>query len=267
MKRLLTLLLAGVLAASALSACSVLPKKKTYPTDAPLPTYVPSSKKAQSEKEKDEEQQDPDVASSTASDEVKDDPSDAVISDYVKNAKESVIVLPGGGEKRCAIPEILFDTDDAKAANSEIMEKHGDYFDDPESHDYVSELNYEAYLYDKYLSVYIKSKVDGGNTSGLSYCFDITTGNELNSEKLCSMTGHDYNTAISALKTNLTSYYDDKYSKLPKNSDYRDKTLADSNIKASKMFLNESHQLTATVSIYAAVGGGNWVETISAEKE
>ena len=266
MKRLLTLLLAGILAAVALSACTSLPGKKTEPTDASLPTYVPSSKTAQSDDAKDDnEKQDPDVASSTASDEVKDDPSDVVISDYVKNAKESVIVLPGGGEKRCAIPEFLFDTDDAKAANSEIMEKHGDYFEDPEAHNYVSELNYEAYLYDKYLSVSIKSRLDGGNTTGQSYCFDVTTGNELSSEKLCSMIGRDYNTAISTLKTNLTSYYDDKYSKLQGNDEMRNKTLADNNIKASKMFLNESHQLTATVSIFAAVGGGNWVETISAE--
>lgn len=265
MKRLLTLLLAGVLAAGALSACTSVPKKKTEPTDPTFPVYVPSSKTVQSQAEQDKDKQDTDVASSAARDEVKDTPSDASISDYVKNAKESVIILPGGGEKRCAIPEFLFDSNDAKAANSEILEKHGAYFDDPESHNYVSELNYEAYLYEKYLSVYIKSRVDGGNTTGLSYCFDITTGKELSSEKLCSMTGRDYNTAISKLKANLTSYYDEKFSKLPNNNEYRDKTLADSNLKASKMFLNESHQLTATVSVYAAVGGGNWFETISAE--
>lgn len=268
MKRLIALLLAGVLAASALSACSFLPKKAkpTSPTDAPLPTYAPSSKPSKSDKAKDDEKHDPDVASSAARDEeMKNDPATAVISDYIKDAKESVIILPGGGEKRCAIPEILLDSSDAKAANAEIMEKYGDYFNDPEGHNYVIELNYEAHLYDRFLSVYIKEKVDGGNSLGLCYCFDITDGSELSAEKLCSMTNHDYNTAISTLKTNLTSYYDDKYSKLPGNDEERSKTLADSNIKGSKMFLNDSHELTAMVQIYAAVGGGRWVETIPAE--
>ena len=120
-------------------------------------------------------------------------------------------------------------------------------------------------MYDKFLSVYVKDYVDGGNTSGLCYCFDITDGSELSAEKLCSMTEHDYNTVIGTLKTNLTSYYDDKYSKLPGNDEERSKTLADSNIKASKMFLDDSHELTAMVQIYAAVGGGRWVETIPAE--
>ena len=263
MKRLTALLLAGMLAASALSACTSSPKKeeKTSATDVPSSAYASSSKS-----DKSGEEVDTDVASSNASDEeMKSDPAAAALSDYIKNAKESVIILPGGGEKRCAIPEILMDSSDAKAANNEIMEKYGDYFNDPEGHEYVIELNYEAYLYDKFLSVYVKSKVDGGNTSGLCYCFDITDGSELSTEKLCSMTDRDYNTAIGALKTNLTSYYDDKFGKLPGNDEMRSQTLADSNIKASKLFLNDAHELTAMVQIYAAVGGGNWVETISAE--
>lgn len=262
MKRLTALLLAGMLAMTALSACSS-PKKedKASATDAPSATYASSAKN-----EKSGEEVDTDVASSNASDEErKNDPASAALSDYIKNAKESVIILPGGSEKRCAIPEILIDSSDAKAANREIVEKYGDYFDDPEGHNYVTELNYEAYLYDKFLSVYVKNKVDGGNSYGLCYCFDITNGNELSAEKLCSMTDHDYNTAISVLKTHLTSYYDDKYSQLPSNDEMRSQTLADSNIKASKLFLNDAHELTAMVQIYAAVGGGNWVETIPAE--
>lgn len=264
MKRLIALLLAGVLAASALSACSFLPKKAkpTSPTEA---SSTADTSPTKSEKGGDEEV-DPDVASSAArKEEMKNKSSSAALSDYIKDAKESVIILPGGGEKRCAIPEILLDSSDAKSANAEITEKYGAYFDDPEGHNYVIELNYEAYLYDKFLSVYVKDYVDGGNTSGLCYCFDITDGSELSAEKLCSMTEHDYNTVIDTLKTNLTSYYDEKYSKLPGNDEERSKTLADSNIRGSKMFLNDSHELTAMVQIYAAVGGGRWVETIPAE--
>lgn len=258
MKRFIALFCALIIAGAVCSACGSKPKENgnTEPTGA-APTAAPAETVAAT--------QEAEATVAPATQEVLHDPASAQLSDLVKNAKESVIVQPGGGEKRCAIPEILLDSSDAKAANSEIMEKHGDYFEDPSSHEYVNELNYEAYLFDKYLSVYIKSKVDGGNTSGLCYCFDITTGSELNGETLCSMTGRDYNTAIGTLKTNLTSYYDEKYSRLPNNDDYRNKTLSDSNVNASKLFLDDAHKLTAMVNIYAAVGGGNWVVTIPAE--
>lgn len=264
MKRLLTILLAGVLAVGVLSACGTAPKKedKTAPTDAPLSTSASSSKSAKSDNVKD----DPEAVSSNASDEErKGEASTGTTSDYVKNARETVIVQTGGTEKRCRIPEILLDSSDAKAANSEIIEKYGEIFDAPDTHHYILALDYEAYLYDKFLSVYINCRVDGGNSDGLCYCFDITTGNALGSEQLCSMLGRDYNTATDKLKTNLISYYDEKFSMLQGNDEMRSQTLADSNVKASKMFLNESHQLTAMVNIFAAVGGGRWVETISAE--
>ena len=70
------------------------------------------------------------------------------VSDYVKNAKENVVVLPGGGEKRFRLPELLIDSSDARAANNEIMTKFGSYFDDPEARNYVISMDYEAYLYD-----------------------------------------------------------------------------------------------------------------------
>lgn len=264
MKRLLTLLLAGVLAAGALSACGSVSKKETNtaPTDAPLPTYAASSKSAGADSAED----DPEAVSSNASDEErKGEDSIGTLSDYVKNARETVIVQGGGTEKRCRIPKILLDSSDAKAANSEITAKYGEIFDAPDRHSYIISLDYEAYLYDKFLSVYINCRVDGGNSDGLCFCFDVTTGKVLGSETLCSMLGRDYNTVLGKLKDNLTSYYDKKFSMLQDNDEMRSQTLADSNVDSTKMFLNESHQLMAMVNIYAAVGGGQWVETISAE--
>ena len=193
------------------------------------------------------------------------DPATAQLSELVKNARETVIVQNGGTEKRCRIPEILLDSSDAKAANSGIIEKYGEIFDAPDQHSYILALDYQAYLYDKFLSVYINCRVDGGNSDGLCFCFDITTGKLLDSKTLCSMLGRDYSTVLDKLKANLTSYYDEKFSMLQDNDEMRSQTLADSNLDSSKMFLNEDHQLTAMVNVFAAVGGGRWVETISAE--
>lgn len=178
------------------------------------------------------------------------------LSEYVRTAKES-------GNLR--LPEILLDSDDAAAANAEIMAQYGAYVDDPESHNYVGALDYEAYLNQNVLSVLITGKLDGGNSFGQCYTFDVTTGKELSNEELCSLTGRDHSAASSTLKTNLTSYYDEKYSNLPANDELRNQTLSDQNVGASKMYLDGSDKLMALVQTFAAVGGGKWVATIPAE--
>lgn len=257
MKRILALICTAVLIGTIFGGCTSVPKTDKDPTQASsAATEAAATQTAQETQAQ---------TTASATEQKQNDSSIGVLSDYIRNADERVTVLPGGGEKRFRIPEILLDSTDAAAANTAIKEKFGGYIEDPDAHNYVSKLDYEAYLYDKFLSVYVKCSVDGGNSYGQCYCFDVTTGKELDGETLCSMTDRSYETAIDTLTTNLTSYYDEKYSKLPGNDDMRSQTLSSDNIKASKMFLDDAHRLTAMVNIYAAVGGGNWVETIPAE--
>lgn len=253
MKRIIALLCALIIAGTVCCACNSKPKEN----DKPAPTSVEATA-APSEIVGATKAAEAATVSDTQT------PKTAEVSDYVKNAKENVVVLPGGGEKRFRLPELLIDSSDARAANNEIMTKFGSYFDDPEARNYVISMDYDVYLYNNILSVYIKSSVDGGNSSGLCYCFDVDSGSELSGRELCSAIDLDYDMALGTLKTNLTSYYDDKYGQLQGNDEMRSQTLSDSNVKASRMFLNGSHQLTAMVELYAAVGGGRWVDTISA---
>ena len=254
MKRIIALFCVLIITGAVCSACGNKPKGN----DTPAPTAAEATA-APTEAVTASKAADAPAAADTQA------PKTAEVSDYVKNAKENVVVLPGGGEKRLRLPELLIDSSDARAANQEIMMKFGEYFDDPEAHNYVISMDYDAYLYQNILSVFIKSSVDGGNSSGLCYCFDVDSGSALSGRELCTAIGMDYDTALGTLKTNLTSYYDDKYSQLPNNDEMRSQTISDTNVKASKMFLNGSHQLTAMVEIYAAVGGGRWVDTIAAE--
>ena len=256
MKRIIAIICTVMIIGALCCGCALVPKWNTDPTPA-------SSTEAASTQEAQATQEIP--ATASANNETQVDVSSASVSDYVREAKESVVVQPGGGEKRFRIPEILLGSKDAAAANSEIIERYGSYFDDPYAREYVISMDYEAYLYDRILSVFVKNSVDGGNSNGLCYSFDITTGDKLNNETLCSMTGRDYNAVIDTLTTNLTAYYDEKYSGLPANDEMRSKTLSSDNINASVLFLDGSHRLTAMVNLYAAVGGGNWVDTIPAE--
>ncbi|MBQ3284400.1 MAG: hypothetical protein IJH40_02050 [Ruminococcus sp.] len=254
MKRLLALLLVCILAASALSACSIFPRfsqqrpteqVNTTPTasavtEAPAATAAPTAAPAT------------EVPIGT-------------LDNYVKTAKKASFTFEDGDTRTYQIPEILLDSDDARAANDEIMGRFGDDVREYDDYSPVVALDYEAYLNDAYLSVIVTGKFDGGNSYGLCYTFNVTNGNELNSSTLCSATGRDYNTALSKLTENLTAEYDAKFGSMPGNDGERSKTLDSANIKAAKMYLDGSGKLMAMVDVYAAVGGGHWVYSIAAE--
>lgn len=257
MKRIIALLCAVILIGTICCGCSLLP----IPKRIPRPTEVPAESVAATQAQTD-------AATSAGETQAPATQAPAAVgklSDYVKTGQEAAVVMSGGDEKHLRIPEILLDSTDAAAANKAIDAQFGEYIDDPEAHNYVISLDYEAYLNDNILSVYVKGSFDGGNSYGQCYSFDVNTGKELNNEALCSAAGRDYNAAIGALSSNLTEYYDDKYSNLPANDDMRNQTLASDNIAASKMLLNGSGKLSAMVDIYAAVGGGHWVDVIPAE--
>ena len=187
------------------------------------------------------------------------------LADYVKTAKEATQSFGDGNTTTYRLPEILLDSSDANAANSEIMATYGEFCKEYDDYSPVISMDYEAFLNDKYLSVIVTSSVDGGNSTGLCYSFDVTTGDQLDNETLCSMTGRDYNTAVTTLTENLTAEYDTKYASLPSNEEMRSQTLSSDNIEKSKMYLDGSGKLQSLVDIYAAVGGGHWVNSFAAE--
>lgn len=257
MKKMIALLCAVILIGTICCSCSIFP----FPKRIPKPTDVP----IQSVTEAQAQTEPATLTPETQAPATQAPAAIGQLSDYVKTGKEAAVVMPGGDEKHLRLPEILIDSADATAANQAINGLFGEYIDDTEAHSYVISLDYEAYLNDKILSVYIKGSVDGGNSYGQCYCFDVLTGVKLSNAALCTMSGRDYDSACSALKSNLTTYYDEKFSGMPGNDELRSQTLDDSNVNAAVMYLDGSGKLKAMVDIYAAVGGGHWVDTIPAE--
>ena len=145
MKRMIALICTAVLITTVCCGCSLLPKKGDDPpqtsssasaTQAPAATQAPQATQAQE-------------TAAPATQAPADDTVGA-LSDYVVTAKEANV-----SGRTLRLPEILLDSDDADAANSAIMEKFGEYIDDPDAHNYVSALDYEAYLNGKVLSVLV----------------------------------------------------------------------------------------------------------------
>ena len=248
MKKLFSVLLVCVITASALSACSLIPGFGR-PKNTPAPTAAPAVTEA------------PAVTAAPAATEAP----IGSLSDYVQIAKKASFTFEDGTTRTYQLPEIELSSADAAAANTEIMDRFGDDVKEYTDYSPVVSLDYEAYLNDQFLSVIVTGKYDGGNSYGLCYTFDVTNGSELNSVTLCSMLGRDYNDAINKLTENLTAYYDEKYGAMPGNDTERAKTLDSANISAAKMYLDGNGFLTALVDIYAAVGGGHWVDSVSAQ--
>lgn len=259
MKKLTALLSLLLVTAFALSACQGFP---FFQKPAPQPTQAAASEtQAASTAPTSAATQAASQAASTASTQA----SVGALTDYVRTAKQSSFTFSEGNTKTYRIPEIVLDSADATAANKEIMERFGGDVQEYTDYSPVISLDYEAYLNDKLLSVIVTGKYDGGNSYGLCYTFDVTSGNGLNNSTLCSVTGRSYNDVLEMLKMNLTTLYDDRFGNLPGNEGERNKTLDSENISAAKLYLDGDGKMMAMTDFYAAVGGGHWIESVSAE--
>ena len=187
------------------------------------------------------------------------------LSDYVKTAKEIKATYEDSPYPVVLrMPEILLSGNDAAEANKEISDKFSKYMTESDAIG-INDLDYAASLNGQVLSVVIMSRFDGGNSYGLCYNFDVTTGGRLGNEAMCKLAGKDYIKGIGTLRKELKAYYDSRYANLPDNEAERSKTLDDSNLHAASMYIDSSGKLMALVKTYAAVGGGQWIVQIKAE--
>ncbi len=183
------------------------------------------------------------------------------VDDYVGVYKEKTLTFGDGNKNVLRIPEIKLDSADAKAANAEIVEKYGDVFASDRSNGIIS-LDYDAYLNGTILSVVVTSKVDGGNTYGVAYNFEVVSGDGLDNKAVCDAAGKDYQEALEELSDEMRDAYDDRFGQLTKNESMRDKTFAQDNLEASVFYLDGSNDVIALVVFYAAVGGGYFMTQI-----
>ena len=248
MKQSLAIILALVLAVSALGACSIniniggnetqaatensiipgveLPTTE-IPTSPELPTEVKVGK----------------------------------VDDYVATAKEKELSFGDGNKNTLRIPEIKLDSADAKKVNAEIDKKFADVFAS-EKYAGIVKLDYEAYLNGSTLSVAVTAKIEGGNTDGLAYNFDVTSGKRLDNKAMCEVIGKDYDDMIDDIKDAMEDSYNERFGQLPGNDTERAKTFAKENLEASTVYLNGQGDAMALCMFYAAVGGGRFMTQV-----
>lgn len=248
MKRSLAIILALVLAVSAMSACSINinfggknenPTEKNVDSDIELPTVeIPTVPELPTEVEV------------------------GKLEDYVGTYKEKTQTYNDGQKNVLRIPEILIDGADAKKANTEIVTHFGAIFESEKYSGGLNSVDYEAYLNGSTLSVAITGRLDGGNTVGLAYNFDVISGDMLTNKELCAVIGEDYEDMLSDLGASMEDSYDERFGKLPQNDTERAKTFAKDNLEASTLYLNKNGDTMALCMFYAAVGGGQFMTQV-----
>ena len=244
MKRTIAIILAIIFVVAALSACNIN-ININKPTEAETTASQPVTEKAT------------EAATEAATEVVI-----GTLADYVKTGKEKTVTYGDGNTNTLRLPEILLDSADAKAANDELNSRFGEAFNSDVEYAGIYALDYETSLNGKVLSVVTTGKFEGGNTYGLAYSFDVTTGKKLGNQQICEAAGKDYADVLGDLREETEEYYEEKFGSMPGNDAEREKTYSDENLKQSVLYLDEDGDIKALVNIYAAVGGGHWVTEI-----
>ena len=187
---------------------------------------------------------------------------DDALSGYIKIAKEKTLEYSSGHTHTFCLPEVTFDTQDARDANSEIMDDFGEMMENLTTTSGYS-LEYEAYLNEDVLSLVIFVRYDGGSGFGLGYNFDVTTGDRIDDETLCSIIGKSYDDVLDELCDALDEHFEKK--NLIGIDSRREQTYSDENLQAAILYLNDSADLMAMIDVYASVGGGHWIAQLQVD--
>ena len=179
------------------------------------------------------------------------------LSDYVRTLMENEVPNKNGETTVFRIPEILLDSEDAKAANSDIVKKYSVGISGDAG---INKLDYTATLNDWLLSVSVSAAYEGGSVGGDAYCFDVTTGKKAGSDAICKYKGVSYTDVIDQIEKALDKYYKDhSFDKLPLNEDMKAKTFSAKNIKDARLYLNDKGKIMCIADVYASVGGGHFI--------
>lgn len=179
------------------------------------------------------------------------------LSDYVRTSVENEVSFGDGVTKTLRLPEILLDSEDAKAANSDITEKFGA---DTDGKSGVNTLDYTAALNDNLLSVCVCAGFEGGNSGAEVFNFDVSTGKKVDNDVILKYKGVSYTDVIEKIEKALDDYYKERnFDKLPLNDDMKAKTFSARNLKDARLYLNDEGKIMCVADVYASVGGGHFV--------
>lgn len=179
------------------------------------------------------------------------------LSDYVRTSVENEVSFGDGVTKTLRLPEILLDSEDAKAANSDITKKFGA---DTDGKSGVNMLDYTAALNDNLLSVCIIAGFEGGNSGAEVFNFDVSTGKKVENDAILKYKDVSYTAVIEGIEKALDDYYrEHNFDKLPLNDDMKAKTFSAKNFKDARLYLNDEGKVMCVADVYASVGGGHFV--------
>lgn len=124
------------------------------------------------------------------------------------------------------LPELLLNSSDAKRANDLIRSTFQPSIDESlqQEMDKVSlfcfGISYEAWIYDRYLSLVITENNDWDCTRYMVFSFDLTDGSWLGNEEFADYLGMSETDLRETIRSALTYHYIDMYSDLP--DEYKD---------------------------------------------
>lgn len=124
------------------------------------------------------------------------------------------------------VPEILIDSSDAKRANDLIQTTCNQSIQDSIQSEvsktslFCMGIHYDAWIYDRYLSLVVTEENDWGCTNYLVFTFDLTDGSWLGNEEFAAYLGVDTGSLKDMISSSMLYHYDDMNKDLP--DEYRD---------------------------------------------
>lgn len=196
------------------------------------------------------------------------------LEDLVRDAR-SKTYSSGSGTNSYVIPEILLDSNDAKNANSEILEKNNPYFDDIDMNASngvyqgvpdVMEIEYTASLVDGVLSVTVIRHMSMASEYDV-YNFDVSKGELLDNKAFCAKVGENYADIEEQIKAEIKEYYkqydsnsDASYQSMKQeNLNY---SLSGENLAFAKIFY-ENDELKVTYRVKGMAGALYYYNTFT----
>lgn len=259
------------LIAMMLSLCSCL---------RPLPTY--NDRKTHHTGESTQDTEKPEVSTEETSEtEAPTEPEPAFVAPALSDciglySEASVNYSDGYNDYQATyqLPEILLDSWDAKRANEWIRTTFQPSIDDSiqAEMDKVSlfcfGISYEAWIYDRYLSLVITETNDWDCGRYLVLTFDLTDGSWLSNKEFAAYLGMDDAALFEAIRSSLLYHFDDTYSDLPAEfkDDFfymqRDKQTSDDAVYDTELFIGRDGSVQMACALFSMAGADSYAHLL-----
>lgn len=150
------------------------------------------------------------------------------------------------------IPMLLLNSEDAREANEELQRdcmRHLEQAREARDSGYSLVnvgIEYEAYLYDNYLTLVVCSNCDWDMQSYWTYCFDLTTGEDLDTEDFARYLNLSEDELETKIRSTMMSFFEEKYDAAPKDDFYNRQlgfTGSEENVDEAELYFTENGEI------------------------